>query len=434
MEATVCIRTVGCRTNQADSLEIRRSLLAAGARLTSSLKEADIVIINTCAVTSRAERDVRMQLGRARRLAPHAAIAVAGCMTAVAEPALWERLGVTRVFSNSQKKDIARWVVETAAGSLPAAGGGEPAIDVCRPAVKVQEGCGMRCTYCIVPRTRGAERSIAPGRVFETVRTLAEGGAREAVLTGTQLGSWGRDMDPPARIADLIRFLLDKKPALRLRLSSIEPWGIDGSLIGLMASRNPRLCPHLHIPLQSGSDRILERMGRPYTSSRYALIIDSLVKADPDLSIGTDLLTGFPGETDEDFMRTLDLVRALPLSYVHAFSFSRRPGTPAADLKDPVPARTIRERVNLLRGAGAEKRRLYLSRFLGKTVEVVAESPRGDGSITGTAAQFFRVIIPPPHASPELVGTTLAVVPFAVEGEHVLARPVPLAGADPRGQ
>ena len=424
MDITVCIRTVGCRTNQADTLEIRRSLVAAGARMTSSLPEAGIVIINTCAVTARAERDVRLQLGRARRLAPHAAIAAAGCMTAVAEPALWERLGVSRVFSNSQKKDIARWAVETAAGLLPRAGGGEPAVDVCRPPVKVQEGCGMRCTYCIVPRTRGAERSIAPGRVIETIQTLAEGGALEAVLTGTQLGSWGRDMDPPARIADLLRFLLDKKPALRLRLSSIEPWGIDGSLVGMLASRNPRLCPHLHVPLQSGSDGILERMGRPYTSGQYAKILDGLVKADPDLSIGTDILTGFPGETDEDFMRTIDLLRALPLSYVHAFSFSRRPGTPAADMQDPVPARTIRERVNLLREAGEEKRRLYLSRFLGKTVEVVAESLRCDGGITGTAAQFFRVIIPPPDARPELVGTTLAAVPFAVEGEHVLARPV----------
>ncbi len=427
MAVRVCIKTVGCRTNQADSLELRRSLIPTGVGLTSKFSEAQVIIINTCAVTARAERDVRLYLGQARRQSPGAAIAVAGCMTAVAPAGLWEGLGVARVFSNLEKRDIAAWVLKVAEESghhdgSEALSGADLVSHVLRPPVKVQEGCSVGCSYCIVPRTRGPERSLPFSEVLEKARALDEAGAGEIVITGVQLGSWGRDLTPRRSVADLLSMLLDAGLKARLRLGSIEPWGVDDRLVGLFAAGDARLCPHAHVPLQSGCDAVLGAMGRPYAASAYAEVLGSLLEADPGISIGTDVIAGFPGETEEAFDETLAFIRALPLSYIHAFSYSRRSGTAAASMKGQVSSKKIRERVNALRKLGDEKRAAFMRSFLGKSVEIVVEKRLAGGGVAGTSAHFLKVLVegaPPPRIRP---GHRIHVTAGGIQGDRVLAR------------
>jgi threonylcarbamoyladenosine tRNA methylthiotransferase MtaB len=353
---------------------------------------------------------------------------VAGCMTAVAPAGLWAGHGVARVFSNLEKKDITAWVLDAAEASGTRTASGQPSghdllSRVLRPPVKVQEGCSVGCSYCIVPRTRGPERSLAPAEVLEKVRAMDEAGAGEIVITGVQLGSWGRDLTPRRSMADLLSMLLDADLGARLRLGSIEPWGVDRRLVGLFAARDARLCPHAHVPLQSGCDEVLGAMGRPYRAAEYGEILRSLVEADPEISIGTDVIAGFPGETDRAFDESEAFIRALPLSYIHAFSYSKRTGTRAAAMKGQVPSKKIRDRVRALRSLGEDKRTAFMKRFLEKPVEIVVEKRLAGGGLAGTSAHFFKVLVEPEPPLAAMPGRRLTVTVSGIQGERVLARP-----------
>jgi threonylcarbamoyladenosine tRNA methylthiotransferase MtaB len=423
MELAVCIKTVGCRTNQADSLEIRRRILHLPVKITQRFDEADVIIINSCAVTARAERDVRLYLGQARRRAPGALVAVTGCMTEVAPPETWAKYGALylAIFPNRQKMLIPQWLEGMASGNRS---GASPMLDVHRPPLKVQEGCTVGCSYCIVPRTRGRERSVPPEEVFEKIRWLEQQGAAEIVLTGVQLGSWGRDFDSPLATADLLRMVLGRGFRPRIRLGSIEPWGVDDSLVEIFAGRDPRLCPHLHSPLQSGCDGTLQRMRRPYSTARYASIMAALLEADPDLAVGTDVIVGFPGESDEEFESTLRFIDSLPFAYLHVFSFSGRRGTDAAWMKGQVGAEKTRERMRVLKRLDATKRGAYCRKFMGRNVEAVIEKASAGQGLSGTTGQFFRVLVPQEHEAPQLVGTTMEVRPVEYYSNKVVALPV----------
>ncbi|MFH1437723.1 MAG: MiaB/RimO family radical SAM methylthiotransferase [Pseudomonadota bacterium] len=425
MRLAVCIKTVGCRTNQADSLQIMRKLEPLDVRLVKNFEDADIIIINTCAVTSRAERDVRLYLGQARRRSPRALIAVAGCMTGITPPSAWAKFGHVEIFSNAGKNDIPGWVEKIARRDPPP--GREKSETsgprrVLRPPVKVQEGCAMSCSYCIVPRTRGPERSTSVEVIVEKIRWFVERGAKEIVLTGTQLGSWGKDLDPPLAVADLLDTLLEKDAGARIRLSSIEPWGVDEKLVKVFSGRPGRLCPHLHIPLQSGCDAVLRNMNRPYTAPQYAEIIEALLKADPDISLGTDLIVGFPGEGEAQLEETLGFVRGLPLAYLHVFSYSRREGTPAAGMKGGAAQREIRERVAAFKKLDDAKRKAYMEKYIGRKVQAVIEKLSADDELSGTAAQFFKVVIPDAGDSAGLVGEIVDVRPLRVESNKAVSK------------
>src|SRR5258705_4326990 len=245
-----------------------------------------------------------------------------------------------------------------------------------RPVLKIQDGCNSRCTFCVIPHVRGRSRSLAPDRVLEEIRKLAENGAREIVLSGIDLGSYGRDLKPRAELGELLRRIVDETPIERLRASSIEPMDVTEDLIALFAA-SERLARHFHMPLQSGSDRILSAMHRWYRAEHYARRAELVREWLPDAAIGADVIAGFPGETEEDHRATLALIGRLPLTYLHVFSFSARPGTPAADLQDHVPASEMAGRARELRALGEQKKAAFRSAQAGRTLRVLTLN--GDG-------------------------------------------------------
>jgi threonylcarbamoyladenosine tRNA methylthiotransferase MtaB len=404
---------VGCRTNQADSLALALEGEARGARVVRRMEDADVVIINSCAVTSRAARDVRRLVGQARRRAPRARLIVTGCMVEVEEPGLWTSLGVSRVVPVREKMSALEGIT----------GGpgvrGDPA--TFRPALKVQEGCTIGCRYCIVPRTRGPERSIDAERVVEAAAVLAGRGAREVVLTGTQLGAWGRDLEPPATLARLVERLVAARVVDRVRLSSIEPWSIEPALCALLVSLRPHLCSHLHVPLQSGSARIHEAMGRPGGPGIWLEAMRHVTSLAPEACLGTDVLVGYPGETSADFADTEALLGSVPLAYLHVFPFSPRPGTPAADMPGRPPEPEVKRRVAILRALSTEMRASFLGRLLGREISVVVERVRRSGpGVVGTSAEYARVVVE--DCLEEHVGRTVVARAGRVEHGRVAAR------------
>ena len=375
------IQNFGCRTAQAEGAALAAALSERGWQ-PGSRRQASLVVLNTCTVTAAADQDVRKALRRVRRENPAARILVTGCYAQRAPEELAAFPGVTWVVGNSHKSQIAKLLSGPAASGcliqvgppcaqpeLDWAAPGACTEDRTRPNLKIQDGCSARCSFCLIPRVRGRSRSAPPEWVVEQVRRLSAH-YREVVLSGINLGRWGRDFQPRLRLADLLRGLLDETPVERLRLSSIEPMDVSDSLLELMAA-SPRLARHLHVPLQSGSDAILRRMCRSYRVRHYADRLRKARQALPEAALGADVLVGFPGETDADFDGTRRLVEALPLTYLHVFTVSARPGTPAATASGQVPVRVRKERNRLLRELAAAKNLAFRRSLLGGTLSVV---------------------------------------------------------------
>jgi threonylcarbamoyladenosine tRNA methylthiotransferase MtaB len=410
----LCIRTVGCRTNQADSLALEMTGRAAGFGMTDDVGQADVVIVNSCAVTARAARDVRRMVRQARRLAPGAEVIVTGCLVEIERPELWDALGATRVVPNAHKMQA---LAPHGRCGRPA----PPVLRTFRPALKVQEGCSVGCAYCVVPRTRGTQRSRPTGQVLADASRLASAGACEVVLTGTQLGAWGRDLSPPGSLADLVERFLLERPVPRTRLSSLEPWGCDGRLLALLAAGSVGLCRHLHVPLQSGSDRIHEAMGRPGRPEAWASLVERIAAMDRGVALGTDVLVGFPGETREDFDATREMVSGLPVAYLHVFPFSPRPSTRASRLGRRPGEAEVRGRVDELRALSVELRTRFLKGLVGSVLEVVVERSRRSGpGVVGTSSEYVRVVIEDGRSGH--LGATVNARAESVQGERVVAR------------
>ena len=405
----VCIKTIGCRTNKADSIELRQALFPLQVNFTDTLEEANAVILFTCAVTSKAEKDVRLYISQARRHAAGAPIAVTGCLTEVIPPEKWKEMGVAIVFNNSQKHMIKSWVEEilkrfeeTELKGTKKETGTEIKEDIIqitgmnRPPLKVQEGCSMKCSYCIVPKTRGKERSIPIEEVLKKIEIFVNNGAKEIIIVGVQLGAWGKDLNPPQTISHLLEGIFKKNFSIRVRLGSIEPWGINEKLIEMFSvkTKDQRLCPHIHIPLQSGSDSILKKMNRPYRKSDYYKIVSKILEADPDIAIGTDIITGFPGETDKEFEETLNFIESIPFAYLHIFTFSPRRETPAFSMPERVASNIMKERLKRLKEIDETKRNLFKQKFRGKTVNAIVEKVSDEKEASGTVEYFFRVSFP----------------------------------------
>jgi threonylcarbamoyladenosine tRNA methylthiotransferase MtaB len=375
------VKNFGCRASQADGAAIEAGLAAQGMSA-SGLGEADLVVLNTCTVTSTADDEVRQTVRRIHREHPQARILVTGCYAQRAPQTIAALPGVSLVVGNSHKARIP----ELVADSVPYHGQIEvgdifaqrdflsaPVEDALgdrtRPNLKIQDGCNNRCSFCIIPFVRGRSRSAPPDQVIAQVRHLAAR-YREVVLSGINLGRWGRDLEGRARLADLVRRLLDETPAERLRLSSVEPMDFSDDLLRLMAE-SPRIAKHVHAPLQSGSDQVLRRMHRKYRPRHYA---DRILKARswmPGCAVGADVMTGFPGESDREFEESYAFIERLPFTYLHVFTYSERPGTPAAESPAQVPLGVRKQRTKALRDLAARKNLEFRKGMIGRTLSVV---------------------------------------------------------------
>jgi len=389
------ILTFGCRTNQADSLQLERDLRAHGGE-ESAAERADLVIVNSCAVTATAEQAARQALRRVARLNPGARVVLTGCY-ATRRPAEVAELPVWRVVPNNGKAGLteeARIITgqgspsaqdSTSDTSAPGPGTGGRTIRLLR----VQTGCNEACTYCIVPLTRGRSVSLPPAEVLREVSDAGSTGFKEVTLTGVHLGAYGRDLGPQASLAGLVRALGRHPADIRFRLSAVEPMDFGLDVVDALADSG-RFARHFHLPLQHASDRILRAMGRPYTLERYGATLIRLCDTFPDAAIGADVIVGFPGETEDDFEACARYLTSSPLAYVHVFPFSPRPGTRAATLDGRPRGEDVRARVNRLREVGAQLWRRFRQRFTGTERDGLTIE---DGS-TVLTDNYLRVKIP----------------------------------------
>jgi threonylcarbamoyladenosine tRNA methylthiotransferase MtaB len=413
--ASFSVRTFGCRANQAEAFAWADAFRERGLRLETDRGRGDVVVVNSCALTGRAERDVRKFIRGAARTNPRVRIVVTGCYAERAPEEVAALPGVVAVLPQSAKDGIADRVL--ALDGVRA----DPAPGLAREFrarawLKVQDGCDARCAFCVIPGVRGRGRSVSPDDVAASVRSLAGRGFREIVLAGIHLSSYGDDLEPRSSLGALIDGLRPAAGGARLRLSSLDPRRTGTALVGLLAG-SERICPHFHLSLQHASAGVLRAMGRPGNEGAAESVLDELARLAPDAALGADLMVGFPGETDDDFETLRSFVERSALTYAHVFPYSPRPGTPAA-ARPQLPAGVVTARAKSLRRASALKDLRFRRRFLGRTLEAVVIDRRGGGAevLTGNAIP----VAVPDCAAPrrELVRVVIRrVLPDRTEGE-----------------
>jgi threonylcarbamoyladenosine tRNA methylthiotransferase MtaB len=392
-------RSLGCKVNLADLSRVIQRLDPTVFCLTPDPHNADLVILNTCTVTHKADRDARKILGSLLRDHPHLPVIVTGCGAVNHGQELGSQPNVRALVLPGDLDSIVAAIFEAAGFEPP---GGDPAQDTSafermnrrRAFVKIQDGCNAGCTYCVIPRVRGRERSIPPARALEQIDRFIELGHREVVLCGIHLGRYGREEG--SSLAALLRALAPRFERLgagcRVRLSSIEPLEWSDELLAVLAG-SPFVCSHFHVPLQSGDDDVLQRMRRPYRASRFRKVVERLHADFPRAAIGTDVLVGFPGETDQAAGNTLGLVTDLPLSYLHVFTFSAREGTPAASMTGRVDPKKVRHRAAELRKISESRWLSFLKRGVGRRHRLLAERAGPDG-VQGRTDSYRKMRIP----------------------------------------
>ncbi len=412
MTRTVAFATLGCRLNQVDGQEMQAALGANGFRAVPFGEPADVVVVNTCTVTARADFSDRQTIQRAVRGNPRARVVVTGCWAQTDPETVARVRGVDLVVGNADKGRLPEMVADLLDGQLVSRVrvsdiravrtlASAPVSDVprTRAFVKVQDGCQHRCAFCIVPLARGASRSRDPQVVLDQVRWLVEAGHAEVVLTGVDLGHYGFDLTPRTTLAALLHAMVEV-PGLRwIRLSSVLPSYFTPELLEIVTGSSV-IAPHLHIPLQSGSDRVLRRMRRPYTVAMYRALVERLAAAIPDLGLGADVIVGFPGETDAEFEATQALVTALPFTYLHVFGYSDRRATEAERLDGHLEARVITARSRTLRALSRTKSLEFRRKLLGTVHEVLVLERRdgGAGALVGLTGNYVEVLFDGPDA------------------------------------
>jgi threonylcarbamoyladenosine tRNA methylthiotransferase MtaB len=414
---TVAFYTLGCKVNQYETQGLAALFRERGYRVVPFQERADVYVVNTCTVTHVGDRKSRQLIRRAVRTNPDALVVVTGCYAQVAADEVAAIPGVNLVIGTAGRDRIVDLVEEASAGRRPVLAvedveevrafeelPGEVGLGGrTRAFLKVQEGCRDFCTYCIVPHARGPLRSRPPERVLELARKVVDKGYRELVLTGTNLGAYGRDLGE-ANLAGLVNRLAQIPGLRRLRLSSVEPNEITRELVEVVAA-NPVCCPHFHLPLQSGSDPVLKRMGRRYSIAEFASLVEMIRAQVPEVAVTTDVLVGFPGETDTEHGESLGFVRRLGFAGLHVFIFSRRSRTPAAGFPGQVSYRVKRERSKEMLALDRELRGRFASRYRGRTVEVLVESA-ADGQAAGYTRNYLKTVF---SGGPELVGRVIKV-------------------------
>jgi threonylcarbamoyladenosine tRNA methylthiotransferase MtaB len=414
---TVAIATLGCKVNQCESASFQSSFEEKGLTVSPFNKPADIYVINTCAVTAKAAAQSRQLIRKAQRTNPQAKVVVTGCYAQIAPQKIREiEIGHISIVGNANKhqlfevaqsdKDAGKYFNDVALQKeislLPV----KRFSGRTRAFLKIQEGCNNFCSYCIVPYARGRSRSLALDKVLDQAVLYADEGHREIVITGIHVGHYGLDLDPPLDLFHLLKKLSALTPAVRYRLSSLEPTEINRNILEFMVEAD-NFMPHLHIPLQSGSNTILEIMNRKYSVEQFTEKVNHCKEMVPEAAIGVDVLVGFPGETEEDFLKTHKLLTNLPITYLHVFPYSKRPGTPAALMEKQIPAKIKEERVAVLRKLDNKKRSDFYGSRIGKVHHVLIESEK---SADGLAKGFTDNYIPAHlKAEPEHINRVLPV-------------------------
>ena len=379
----VFLNSIGCRLNQSEIETMARQLLAAGHEIVTEATEADKVIINTCAVTAEAARDARSQSRRIHRNNPNAEIVLTGCYATIAPDELAQVQGAGRVVVNQQKAQLVQMLDPKARIELPVFDQ-EPVLREflagslganTRAFIKVQDGCDNKCTFCVTTVARGAGQSRHLGDVVAEIQALATAGYQEAVLTGVHLGSYGHDFGNQTGLRDLVQAILQHTDIPRLRLSSLEPWDLAPHFFTLWD--NPRLLPHLHMPLQSGSDKILKRMARRTSQANFRELTETARSQIPDLNLSTDIIVGFPGETEADFAESLAFVEEINFSRLHVFGYSPRPETAASQFPNQINGKVKKERTRRMIELGHRLSLDFHQRFVGQTLSVLWESTVG---------------------------------------------------------
>ena len=434
------VENFGCRATQADGAAIERQLRERGLDRAAEPEQAEVVVLNSCTVTAAADQDVRAAIRRIHRYNPECRILVTGCYAQRAPQELAALPGVSWVVGNSHKQQVGE-ILCGAAGFVPleavsksdqrptSAQGGqrwgpqEPTVivgdifahtellaapvfdagaDKTRPNLKVQDGCDNRCSFCIIPSVRGHSRSLPLKQVLAQVEALVSSGYREVVVSGINLGRWGRDFEGSQRFASLVRAILERTPLEKLRISSVEPMDWSDELIELVAGCG-RIAKHAHVPMQSGSDRVLRLMHRKYRPWHYAEKIRKIRQAMPTAAIGADVMAGFPGETDADFQETRRMIEELPLTYLHVFTYSSRPGTRSAAMPKQVPVQTARERNRRLRELGAEKKREFMASIVGREVQAITLSVGDESSTEALTDNYLKMRLGGRHGANQWV-------------------------------
>ena len=457
---------------------MERQLATQGLAHAGSPRDADVVVLNTCTVTAAADQDARASIRRIHRENPSAKIMVTGCYAQRAPQEIAVLPGVTWVVGNSHKHRVAEITIsgieatlqaqaieshstehgfrdhamhesvpqnfvslesvalstpETVAFFAPAftlvgdifahteliaapVFAGDSIAEKTRPNLKVQDGCNNRCSFCIIPSVRGQSRSMKLDRVIEEANALVAAGYREIVLSGINLGRWGRDFQPQQNFEQLVRALLEYTGIEKIRISSVEPMDWSDDLIALVAG-SPRIAKHAHVPLQSGSDRILRKMHRKYRPWHYAEKIRKIREAMPDAAIGADVMVGFPGETDELFEESRSFIEHLPFTYLHVFTYSSRPGTPSAAMPDQIPVHVARERNRVLRELGAEKNRAFRESFVGRSLNVITLQAGGNDWTEALSDNFLKVRLAGTHEANKMLRVDIT----EAGNEHLVA-------------
>ena len=401
MPKKIAITTLGCKINQFESAAMTEALEQNGYGMVPFSEIADIYVINSCTVTAKTDAESRRLIRRATRMNPEARVVVTGCYAQMNAEELLKLPGVNLILGNSEKKEIVGFVqglgdepqAVVSDISLERSGEGTPLesfAEHTRAFLQVQNGCDARCAYCIVPYARGASRSVAVREALDGMAAFAAKGFREIVLTGIHLGAYGLDLAPPTDLLGLMARAEEQALVKRLRIGSVEPTEVSPELVRFMASSSI-VCPHLHLPLQSGSDGVLARMNRGYDTALFREVVQSLFAAMPDICIGSDVIAGFPAESDEEFEETFRFIESLPLAYLHVFPFSQRPGTPAATMTPQVHSRVIKERAEKLRGLSEKKKHDYAAGFVGRELQVLVQ--RDEGGRKGLSRNYLPVLI-----------------------------------------
>ncbi len=427
---TVALTTLGCKTNRFESAAMEERLRDAGYRIIPFEKGAELVIVNTCTVTAATDSQSRNLIRRARRLHPDCRVVVTGCYAQIDPERLRKMEGVSLVIGNDEKKELLEILLDDRGSDIQVSDirrkekAAVPPLSSfsgrSRAFLQIQNGCDAFCSYCIIPYARGVSRSVPPDEVLAQMKRMIAAGYPEIILTGIHIGGYGKDLDQPLTLLDLLRRIERDSTVSRLRLGSLEPTEIPDALIEHVAG-SAVCCPHFHIPLQSGDDAVLARMNRHYGATFFRERILKIRDRLPDAAIGLDVIAGFPGETEEEFEKSRLLMEYLPLTYLHVFPFSRRPGTPAAEMAGQLPGNVIRARAAALREIGERKKELFAGTFLGRELLVVVEEKKGPGAHRGLSPHYLPVLF---EGKKEVAGRTVAVQVEDWNGSELVGRMV----------
>lgn len=403
----IAFHTLGCKVNQFDTAVMEEQVREADHEIVASDGLADVHVINSCSVTENSDREAKRLIGRLKRKDPRARIVVTGCYAQTHPEDLRRNPQIDVILGNSHKGKLSDYLctINDSEGPVLAVGSEFSCDPLVQPLIrglrghtrsfiKVQDGCDFDCSFCLIPRARGPGRSLPVERVIEQVSRLVEEDCQEVVLTGINLGTYGRDFSPKESLGSLLQMVIERTPIRRVRLSSLEPKTVTSHLRDVIASSS-RICRHFHVPLQSGDDQILLAMNRHYSAGFYQDLILELKGQFPDAGFGTDVMVGFPGETDEQFSRTFTLLNRLPMAYFHVFPYSHRPDTLSPQLNGPVDEKEITIRADRLRRLSAVKLSMFLEAQLGRQTEVLFEKERDvrTGLLKGLSDNYARVFL-----------------------------------------